>query len=243
MRVSGRAPDVITTERLVGRRLTPADESVFLSFHRDPRVLAWLGGGDQEITAQENREWLDDKLRHWEMHGFGLYALFEADTTGIASAEATGVASAGTTRVASAGTLGRLVGRAGIQQVDPDIGEAVGDPAAIELMYALAFDAWGHGFASEVSRRLLEVARDDLGRSEILADTVPHNVRSRRVMEGLGFTYEGEFWHDDHTMVLYRRALGAPGGGGEASGGEQAANAGRPPTGDQSSAGGRSSDS
>ena len=179
----GRAPDTIRTERLVGRRPTPADEPLFLAFHRDPRVVAWLGGGEEEVTEQENREWLDDKLRHWELHGFGLYALFAAD--------------------------GRLIGRAGIQQVAPDVGEVVGDPRAIELMYALAFDAWGQGYASEVARRLLEVARDDLGRAEIVADTVPHNVRSRRVMETLGFIYEREFWHDDHTMVLYRRALPA----------------------------------
>ena len=101
------------------------------------------------------------------------------------------------------------MGRAGIHRVDPDVGEIVGDRDAIELMYALAFDAWGHGFAGEIGRRLLDVARDDLGRSEIIADTVPDNVRSRRVMEGLGFIYEREFWHDDHTMVLYRKALGA----------------------------------
>ena len=66
------------TERLVGRRPTPADEPLFLAFHRDPRVVAWLGGGEEGVTEQENREWLDDKLRHWELHGFGLYALFAA---------------------------------------------------------------------------------------------------------------------------------------------------------------------
>ena len=193
MSAAGVAPDLVATERLVGRRLTAADEPLFLTFHRDPRVLVWLGGGEEEITEQENREWLDDKLRHWEIHGFGLYALFAVAAPGAPP--------------------GRLVGRAGIHRVDPDVGEVVGDPDAIELMYALAFDAWGHGYASEFARRLLEVARDDLGRSEIIADTVPDNVRSRRVMEGLGFIYEREFWHDDHTMVLYRKALGVAGGG------------------------------
>ena len=223
MTVSGRAPDVIATERLVGRRLTPADESLFLSFHRDPRVVAWLGGGDEEITAQENREWLDDKLRHWETHGFGLYALFEAKApvgggpAGRPGAPVGMPAGRPGAPPEQAPPIGRLVGRAGIQQVEPDVGEIVGDPAAIELMYALSFDAWGQGFATEIARRLLEVARDDLGRAEIIADTVPHNVRSRRVMEGLGFIYEGEFWHDDHTMVLYRRALGATGGGERSS--------------------------
>ena len=61
-----RAPDVVTTERLVGRRLTAADEPLFLAFHRDPRVVSWLGGGEQEITKEENREWIANKLAHWQ---------------------------------------------------------------------------------------------------------------------------------------------------------------------------------
>ncbi len=207
------APETLFTERLVGRRLTAADEPLFLAFHRDPRVLRWLGGGDEEITELENREWLDDKLLHWETHGFGLYAWFEAGPPG-ASADSPPAGGSAPVEQPAPGSapLGCLVGRAGFQQVEPDVGEVVGDPAALELMYALAYDAWGHGFATEIGRRLLEVARDDLGRTEIIADTVPHNVRSRRVMEALGFAYEREFWHDDHTMVLYRRALGAAGG-------------------------------
>ncbi len=198
---ANQAPDVITTERLVGRRLTAADEALFLTLHRDPRVVSWLGGGEEEITEEENREWLAEKLAHWERHGFGLYAWFERE-----SADASRGGSPAPDSPA-AGAPGTLIGRAGIHQVDPDVGEVVGDPAAIELMYALAYDAWGHGYASEISRRLLEVAADDLGRTEIVADTVPHNARSRKVMEGLGFVYEREFWHDDHTMVLYRKAL------------------------------------
>ena len=225
MGAAGVAPDVVATERLVGRRLTPADEPLFLAFHRDPRVVAWLGGGQEEITEQENREWLDEKLRHWELHGFGLYALFEVGLRG--APRPLSIATASTPPPSAAPSiaeplhlmsplsppLGRFVGRAGIHRVDPDVGEVVGDPGAVELMYALAFDAWGHGFAGEIGRRLLEVARDDLGRSEIIADTVPDNVRSRRVMESLGFIYERAFWHDDHTMVLYRKALGVAGGG------------------------------
>jgi GNAT superfamily N-acetyltransferase len=204
--------------------------------------VRWLGGGDEEITEQENREWLDEKLRHWESHGFGLYAWFEVDGAGAPSGSALdpapdsasdpppsdsapdsapGFAPLGS--ASGSAPPGRFAGRAGIHRVDPDVGEVVGDPEAIELMYALAFDAWGHGFAGEIGRRLLEIARDDLGRAEIIADTVPHNVRSRRVMEALGFVCEREFWHDDHTMVLYRKTLGvatdgqAPTPGGRSS--------------------------
>ena len=100
-----------------------------------------------------------------------------------------------------------LVGRAGLQRVDADIGELIGDPDTVELMYALSFAAWGRGYATEIGRELLRVARDDLGCAEIVADTVPHNERSRRVMERLGFAYERDIWHDDHPMVLYRKHL------------------------------------
>jgi RimJ/RimL family protein N-acetyltransferase len=219
------APEVLHAERRVGGGggggrpavPPPPPPPLLLSFHRDARVVSWLGGGDEEITEQENHEWLDEKLRHWEAHGFGLYAWFEADG---ASTPPDSASDGAVDAASSSAPPGRFVGRAGIHRVDPDVGEIVGDPEAIELMYALAFDVWGHGFAGEIGRRLLEVARDDLGRAEIIADTVPHNVRSRRVMEGLGFSYEREFWHDDHTMVLYRKTLGvatdgqapAPGG-------------------------------
>ena len=201
----GWAPETIGTERLVGRRLTPADEPLFLDFHRDPRVVAWLGGGEAEVSGEENREWLDDKLCHWDEHGFGLYALFERDASGSpVGAPANGSPESAPPACAPAA---RLVGRAGLQQVDADIGELIGDPAAVELMYALAYEAWGRGFATEVARELVRVARDDLGCAEIVADTVPHNERSRRVMERLGFAYERDIWHDDHAMVLYRKRL------------------------------------
>ncbi len=212
-----RAPETIRTERLVGRRLTPADEPLFLAFHNDPRVVSWLGGDEDGVSEQDNHEWLDDKLAHWERHGFGLYAWFGRDGT-VPGLEVPANPAAGLSSVEvvahgageQAGPPGaRLVGRAGLQQVDDDIGELIGAPAAVELMYALSFAAWGRGYASEIARELLRVARDDLGCAEIVADTVPHNERSRRVMEHLGFAYERDIWHDDHPMVLYRRRLDA----------------------------------
>jgi RimJ/RimL family protein N-acetyltransferase len=172
------------------------------------------------VSEQENREWLDDKLAHWERHGFGLYAWFgrDASVPGLEVPQAerprTGMSRAqgrddrGDPADGSAVPAGaRLVGRAGLQRVDPDIGELLSDPDTIELMYALSFAAWGAGYASEIGRELLRVARDDLGAVEIVADTVPHNVRSRSVMERLGFAYERDIWHDDHPMVLYRKRL------------------------------------
>ncbi len=183
-----RAPDAIRTPRLLGVRLTLDHEALFMGLHRDRRVVRWLGAGeDEEVSAADNREWLNARIARWDEHGFGQYALFETDAPDAAA--------------------GRFAGRAGLQQVDADVGEAVGDPRTVELMYAFAHHAWGRGLATEIAGRLLNVARDDLGLSWLLADTVPHNLRSRGVMKRAGFVHMGEFWHDDHWMVWYRKDL------------------------------------
>jgi RimJ/RimL family protein N-acetyltransferase len=56
----------------------------------------------------------------------------------------------------------------------------------IEIGWRLAFDAWGHGYATEAGRAALEYGFTDLGLSEILAWTVPANLRSQAVMVRLG---------------------------------------------------------
>lgn len=200
--MASHAPDVICTPRLLGRRIAPEHEPLFLMLHGDSRVVRWLGAEDEEVSAQENREWLEERSAHWNEHGFGLYALLEVDAPGRTIAHVGAEQGAGGTEAA-----GRFVGRAGLQRVDADVGKAVGDPGAVELMYALAYDAWGRGLATEIGERLISVARDDLGLKQIIADAVPHNERSRRVIERLGMDYQGEFWHDDHWMSWYRMAL------------------------------------
>jgi len=56
----------------------------------------------------------------------------------------------------------------------------------IEIGWRLAFDAWGHGYATEAGRAALEYGFGDLRLSEILAWTVPANLRSQAVMVRLG---------------------------------------------------------
>jgi RimJ/RimL family protein N-acetyltransferase len=56
----------------------------------------------------------------------------------------------------------------------------------VEIGWRLAFDAWGHGYATEAGLAALKYGFGDLGLSEILAWTVPANVRSQAVMVRLG---------------------------------------------------------
>jgi ribosomal-protein-alanine N-acetyltransferase len=93
---------------------------------------------------------------------------------------------------------GALVGRAGLRHTD------VQGVDEVELLYALRPEFWGRGLATEAGAALLGIAFSVLDVPSVVAYTLPDNVRSRRVIEKLGFTYEREFPHDDHLHVLYR---------------------------------------
>jgi ribosomal-protein-alanine N-acetyltransferase len=55
-----------------------------------------------------------------------------------------------------------------------------------EVGWRLAFDAWGHGYATEGARAALQFAFGKLGWPEVVAFTAAINERSQRVMQRLG---------------------------------------------------------
>lgn len=67
-------PDSFTTERLQAERLTADHLAEVQRMHRDPAVMAHLGGvRDDERTAA----YLARNLQHWADYGFGLWILRE----------------------------------------------------------------------------------------------------------------------------------------------------------------------
>lgn len=110
---------------------------------------------------------------------------------------------------------GELVGFVGLKYQDFD------QPFApcFELGWFLGSAHWGRGYASEGARASIEHGFGTLGLDEIISFTVPANVRSRRVMEGLGLRHDqaGDFAHPalatEHPLsrhVLYRLARPRP---------------------------------
>ena len=83
----------------------------------------------------------------------------------------------------------------------------------VEIGWRLAAEGWGHGFATEAARAVLDLGFERLGLAEIVSFTVPANVRSRRVMEKIGLVRDpaDDFEHpalpEGHPLrphVLYR---------------------------------------
>jgi RimJ/RimL family protein N-acetyltransferase len=103
--------------------------------------------------------WVAWARGHWDQHGFGQWVV-----------EIPGEAS--------------FIGVIGLAVVDYD---AHFTPA-VEIAWRLVRAYWGRGYATEAARAALDYGFGELGLSEIVAVTVPANLRSRRVMERLGMT-------------------------------------------------------
>lgn len=66
-----------------------------------------------------------------------------------------------------------------------------GNFQAGSLGYGLAADCQGQGYMTEAVSRLISYAFKDLGLHRIMANYMPHNHRSGRVLKRLGFRIEG----------------------------------------------------
>lgn len=79
---------------------------------------------------------------------------------------------------------GRAIGSVGLHR--NDLAERVDE---YELGYWLGRKFWGRGIIPEASRALLRHAFEDLGMKRIWCGYYDGNVKSRRVMDKLGFVY------------------------------------------------------
>jgi len=135
--------------------------------------------------SREESDALSERIEtHFEQHGFGLFAVEVTDSAPFI------------------GFVGLSIPRF----------EAAFTPC-VEIGWRIAAPCWNHGYGTEAARAALAFGFDQLGLDEIVSFTVPANVRSRRVMEKLGMTYDPaeDFDHPvlprDHRLsrhVLYR---------------------------------------
>jgi ribosomal-protein-alanine N-acetyltransferase len=70
------------------------------------------------------------------------------------------------------------------------------DHRSASMGYCLDDAAWGHGYATEAGRALLEWAFDTLDLNRVQAETDTRNAASARVLEKLGFVREGTLRED-----------------------------------------------
>jgi RimJ/RimL family protein N-acetyltransferase len=171
----------LETERLILRRWQEPDRLIFRELNADPRVMEYMPGC---LAPQASDEMMERIQRHFELHGFGLFAAeLRADQSFI-------------------GYIGLSV---------PSF-DAPFMPA-VEAGWRIAARHWGKGLATEGAREVLRFGFESAGLDSVVSFTVPGNLRSLRVMEKLGMTHDpaDDFDHprlpEGHALrrhVLYR---------------------------------------
>jgi RimJ/RimL family protein N-acetyltransferase len=152
----------LVTQRTLLRRWQEDDLDAFAEVTSQPEVMRWIGDGnvlDREGTAAR----LDVFRRHWEEHGFGLFALVLRET-------------------------GELAGFTGLA-VPTFLPEVL---PAVEIGWRLGRRHWGQGLATEAARAVVQHARDDLGLERLVSIHQVGNDASARVMIKLGMSLERE---------------------------------------------------
>ena len=171
----------LETDRLLLRRWRGSDREAFQKINADLRVMEFFPA---LLTAEETDQAIVRIEKHFEEHGFGLYA---------AELRATGT---------MVGYVGLSIPRFHAPFMP-----------AVEIGWRFAFEVWGRGLATEGARAVVDHAFRDLRLPSLVSFTVPGNVRSRRVMEKIGMEHDadGDFEHPGmpvgHALrrhVLYR---------------------------------------
>ncbi len=131
----------------------------------------------QPLSREESDAWVGRMRAHMARHGFSHYAVERKED-------------------------GRFVGEIGLSI--PTY-ETPFSPF-VEIGWRLLPEFWNQGLATEGARAVLRHADEKLHLPEVVAFTVPVNLRSRRVMEKIGMKYDpaGDF---DHPRIPARHPL------------------------------------
>ena len=150
---------MLSTERLVLRPVTGDDHPVLLAHWTEPDVRRFLFDG-APLSSAEVAETIEESIGDFAAHGYGIWLI-----------------ELGAGPSAGPGAGPGLVGTAGLRPLEE---------SGLEIFYSLAPAAWGHGYATEAARAVVEFALDFLGLPEVLAEVDEGNAASVAVVKRLG---------------------------------------------------------
>jgi len=171
----------IETERLLLRPWSDSDLDGLTRICADHEVMRHIGAG-RPFTRSESAAQLAHLMRHWEEHGFGLWAATDRGT-------------------------GALAGMCGL--AIPFFLPAV--LPAVEVGWRFGREHWDRGLATEGGFAGLRHAAQTLGLERVISIIRPENAASLRVAEKLGLAPEGELRdpRDGRPMRIFATDLDA----------------------------------
>jgi ribosomal-protein-alanine N-acetyltransferase len=161
----------LKSERLLLRPLAESDLDVEIEIGTDPEVMKYIGELDTEESLVQQ---MPKFVRRCAGGCIGVWCVIERSTK------------------EKLGTV--ILLPLPIEEDDTNWDLVVGDEfpdCEIEIGYILKRSAWGKGYATEATKRLLKFAFEETPLEELVATIDPDNAASRRVLEKCGLDYEG----------------------------------------------------
>src|SRR3954454_22617461 len=150
-------PSVETDRLLLRPWRTGEDLDAIAALNADPAVMRWVAP-NRPLRREETAAFLDRAVRHWDEHGFGLWAVVPREEGSP------------------------CIGLAGL--AIPSFLPAI--LPAVEVGWRLAPAWWGRGLATEAARASVAFGFERLGLRSIVSVIDARNERSLRVAEKLG---------------------------------------------------------
>ena len=155
----------LETPRIRLEDFTPADAHLLKDLDSDPEVMLYLNGGRPSTDEEVDSALLRILSLKDKYEGrFGLWKAFEKESNAF---------------------VGWFLFRP--DKKDPD------NLKSIELGYRLKKEFWNKGFATEVSRMLVNKGFSELGVEEVWARTLLANIKSQNVMKKIGLMFDYQF--------------------------------------------------
>ena len=161
------------------RPVTADDHPALLAHWTQPDVRRFLFDG-AALSSAEVAETIEESTGDFAAHGYGIWLIELGPRTGSGTGSGTG-----------------LVGTAGLRPLQE---------SGLEIFYSLAPGAWGHGYATEAARAVMEHGLGPLGLPEVLAEVDEGNAASAAVVKRLGMAAYDVVPGVLGPMTLYRIA-------------------------------------
>ena len=155
---------LIETERFIIRPLQDGDAAGMFAMDSDPEVHRYVGGKPVE-TIEQTKAVIAFVRSQYAEYGIGRWAVIEKAT-------------------------GEFAGWTGFKYYNAEVNGHINH---YDFGYRFAQRCWGKGYATESGRAALQYGLQTLQLRNVYAMTDVDNAASRRILEKLGFRFDGIF--------------------------------------------------